>query len=516
MVFLYLFMGALMISVMSGMSSGIMFVSLWQMSELSMISDFYSYSFSSLLIVVSGCVLIWSYYYMSNESNYRRFLSLVCLFILSMMTLIFIPSMMFSIIGWDGLGVTSFLLVIYYSNRKSLSSGMLTGLTNRIGDAFFLIAIPFLLFGTSNMWMNFLFLTLCLTKKAQYPFSSWLPAAMAAPNTVSALVHSSTLVTAGLYLLVRYNFCSNSVLLVLGSLTMMMAGICACAETDLKKIVALSTLSQLGVMAIALGVQSKKIFAFFHLLSHALFKALLFMCVGVLIHSVFGSQESRSYNLLEDNIMGSSSFMIVASTALCGFPFFSGFYSKDSIVENFYMGSPYIFYLLFLSGIGFTTVYSVKMIFVALGSNKLTEVPILSNSKPRWFVKCPLMILGLLSVTGGYMMSNKIFFGGVKVVSLDFIQPLVFIISGVFLGIMMSNYHHPNQSNSMLFLTPNFQFSSKFMMKSESSLKLVDSGFMEWGGPSGFSFSSGAMDQFWLIVTSFLFGPLLGMLLLSL
>nr|AKS03969.1 NADH dehydrogenase subunit 5 [Spadella cephaloptera] len=510
MVFLYFFMSLLIFSTLSGLNSGILFMNLWQSSEILMVSDYYSYSFSCLLLVVSSCVLTWSYYYMESETTYRRFLSLVCLFIFSMMTLIFIPSMMFSIIGWDGLGVTSFLLVIYYSNRKSLSSGMLTGLTNRIGDVLFLMAIPFLAFGNRHLWVSSLILTLCLTKSAQYPFSSWLPAAMAAPTPVSALVHSSTLVTAGFYLLVRYNFCFYNLLLMLGTLTMIMAGICACAESDLKKIVALSTLSQLGVMAIALGVQSKNL-CFFHLLSHALFKALLFMCVGVLIHSVFGSQEMRSYNHSK-SILWASSFIIMASTALCGFPFFSGFYSKDSIVENFFIGFPHMFYLLFLMGIGLTTAYSVKLIFVALGSNKFSEIPTLMISDSRWFVKFPLFIMGMFSVTGGYMMSSKIFCGCVNVMMIDYVQPQVFIFAGLVLGVVITKYHHPNMSNSMLFLTPHFQFSSSIMVESESPMKLVDAGFLEWGGPSGISFKMGGMDQLWVLATPFLFSPILVMI----
>nr|AKS03991.1 NADH dehydrogenase subunit 5 [Spadella cephaloptera] len=513
MVFLYFFMSILIWVTLSGLNSGIFFINLWQLSDLLMVSDYYSYSFSCLLFVVSSCVLTWSYYYMENESSYRRFLSLVCLFIFSMMTLIFIPSMLFTIIGWDGLGVTSFLLVIYYSNRKSLSSGMLTGLTNRIGDVLFLLAIPFLVFGNSNLWVSIFILTLCLTKSAQYPFSSWLPAAMAAPTPVSALVHSSTLVTAGLYLLVRYNFCMNNLLLMLGTLTMMMAGICACAESDLKKIVALSTLSQLGVMAIALGVQSKML-CFFHLLSHALFKALLFMCVGVLIHSVFGSQEMRCYNHSKSNLWASS-LIIVASTALCGFPFFSGFYSKDSIVEYFFMGFPHMFYLLFLSGIGLTTVYSVKLIFAALGSNKLSENPTLMTSVLRWFVKFPLIIMGVISVSGGYMMSSKLICGCVNVIMIDYMQPLVFILAGLMMGAEMSKYHHPNMSNSMLFLTPHFQLSSSILEKSESHQKLVDAGFLEWGGPKGFSFKAGGMDQLWVLATPLLFSPIMVMIFLK-
>ena len=170
-----------------------------------------------------------------------------------------------------------------------------------------------------------------MTKRAQIPFSAWLPAAMAAPTPVRALVHSSTLVTAGVYILIRYSFYDLSPLLLVGRCTILLGGICACAERDLKKVVALSTLSQLGVMIISLGAHEKT-FCFFHLISHACFKALLFICVGVCIHSLYGTQDYRRFNRLSQ-IAPVSVLFAVANLSLMGFIFTSGFYSKDIILE---------------------------------------------------------------------------------------------------------------------------------------------------------------------------------------
>jgi len=211
------------------------------------------------------------------------------------MSLITFSTMFCTLIGWDLLGVTSFFLVIYYKNRKSLGSGMLTALSNRVGDALFLIILGLRLShagGLSHLQLICL-IALAITKRAQYPFSSWLPAAIAAPTPVRCLVHSRTLVTAGVYVLLRYNPHESQWLIVAGSVTILIAGICACAETDVKKIIALSTLSQLGVMMVALGLTLKEL-CFFHLITHALFKALLFLCIGVFIHNTFGGQDDRS------------------------------------------------------------------------------------------------------------------------------------------------------------------------------------------------------------------------------
>ena len=151
-------------------------------------------------------MVLWSYYYMDGEPHYRRFLRVVVAFVRSMVLLIFMATLYGTLIGWDGLGITSFLLVIYYKNRKSLGRSIITALTNRAGDAFLLILLGLSLYtaGGPHLCLVLLLLT-AMTKRAQYPFSRWLPAAMAAPTPVSALVHSSTLVTAGVYLLLRFN-----------------------------------------------------------------------------------------------------------------------------------------------------------------------------------------------------------------------------------------------------------------------------------------------------------------------
>jgi len=241
-------------------------------------------------------------------------------------------------------------------------------MTNRVGDAVFLVLLGVTLNhsgGLSHFELVCLLL-LAMTKSAQWPFSSWLPAAMAAPTPVSALVHSSTLVTAGVYVLLRYNPHDHGWLLLAGSITMLMAGGCACAERDIKKIVALRTLSQLGVIVVSLGLGIKEL-CFFHLITHALFKALLFLCVGVLIHNTFGGQDLRSFSAVVTAARGASTLLVLANSSLLGFPFLSGFFSKDLIIEAAYNRGMRINGLVgALVGVGLTTAYSAKMAVLAV------------------------------------------------------------------------------------------------------------------------------------------------------
>lgn len=193
------------------------------------------------------------------------------------------------------MGFTSLFLVFYYRRRASLSGGLLTGAINRLGDCLFLVLLSLSLLtgGRYTSLIYYLIILIAITKSAQVPFSSWLPAAMVAPTPVSALVHSSTLVTAGVYLLYRFLSFEAGSLLFIGSFTMLTGSTAAALEVDIKRIVAYSTLSQLGVMVISLGIGSRGL-CFLHLNLHAMFKALLFISVGILIHSCYGSQESRS------------------------------------------------------------------------------------------------------------------------------------------------------------------------------------------------------------------------------
>ena len=256
-----------------------------------------------LVRLISGRVIIFRTRYMRSEKFFSRFIILVFFFIMSIYLLILSPNLIRLLLGWDGLGVTSYLLVIFYQRNKSYNAGMLTAITNRLGDVGLLISISLMLYlgnwnyifinSFSSIFSNliiFLIIISACTKSAQIPFSAWLPAAIAAPTPVSALVHSSTLVTAGVYLLIRINLIIieidiRYILLLIGIITMIIAGFTAIIEIDIKKIIALSTLRQLGIIILTLGI-GNPILSFFHLLSHAFFKAMLFICAGIIIHNI--------------------------------------------------------------------------------------------------------------------------------------------------------------------------------------------------------------------------------------
>nr|QNV11552.1 NADH dehydrogenase subunit 5 [Dynatosoma fuscicorne] len=319
---------------------------------MTLLLDWMSLLFMSFVLLISSLVIFYSDEYMSEDKNINRFIILVLMFVLSMMLLIISPNLISILMGWDGLGLVSYCLVIYFQNVKSYNAGMLTALSNRIGDVALLMAIAWMLnYGSWNyifyleimkndlsmQVIGGLVVLAAMTKSAQIPFSSWLPAAMAAPTPVSALVHSSTLVTAGVYLLIRFNILLvdtflGQFLLVISGLTMFMSGLGANFEFDLKKIIALSTLSQLGLMMSILAMGFPML-AFFHLLTHALFKALLFMCAGAIIHNMMNSQDIRTMGGLCLYMPLTTSCFNIANLALCGMPFLAGFYSKDMILE---------------------------------------------------------------------------------------------------------------------------------------------------------------------------------------
>ena len=451
---------------------------LYRLLSLRVRIDLFSLSFYNVLGIVRGSVGLWSYYYITQEKTYRRFIQLLISFLLRMVSLIFLSNLYITLIGWDGLGLTSFLLVIYYKNRKSLGSGIVTGLTNRLGDGLLICVLGLTFMSGAHALMLILLVFLSLTKSAQFPFSSWLPSAIAAPTPVRALVHSSTLVTAGVYVLIRY--CQNDPfpLLFLGSFTLFLAGIRACAERDLKKVVALSTLSQLGVMIVSLGALAKS-HCFFHLLSHAFFKSLLFVCIGTCIHSVYGTQESRRYNRLHLTY-NLTSFTAVSSLSLLGFLFTSGCYSKEIILEALYITGIMAWTLLiFLLGIGLTTLYSMKMLLSSFLVGSFSGIRAGSLGGYRWQVKRPLYLLGRMRVAFGSNVSDYCRPVSAPTATPEKIIPFLMIAVGLVGGFFLANLNSP-LLGSLASLTPNVQYVASYSSINDLQ-KPIDKGWIEAG-----------------------------------
>lgn len=478
--------------------------------SITLATDAVGIIFSSVVLLISANVLTFSKIYIEEEKFKNRFTILVLLFILSINLLIFIPHFIVLLLGWDGLGIVSFILVIYYQNPKSLAAGIITALTNRIGDVLLLVSIGWTLnqghWFIINMWpssittLQIICITLAaITKSAQMPFSRWLPAAIAAPTPVSALVHSSTLVTAGVFLLIRfYPFLHtlkifNTFILVIAVSTILIAGLRATTECDAKKIIALSTLSQLGIIITSLGFNIPHL-AFFHILTHALFKALLFICAGSYIHYHLHTQDLRWMGNISIQIPVASSCISLANMALCGFPFIAGFYSKDMVMESALRNPNNIFILILsLVRLGFTSFYSIRFSIRTIWSPTLISP--WTSLKEENNIIFPILILSTLSIVAGSLMrwlqpvSSSIFIlpWYLKII------PLGLVRAGALVGFYICSSKSNNTtmpanlivryyaSCNIWFLVP---LSSQFILKSPLQIalfinKYIDQGWLE-------------------------------------
>nr|YP_010714880.1 NADH dehydrogenase subunit 5 [Cladiscus yunnanus]WDE20694.1 NADH dehydrogenase subunit 5 [Cladiscus yunnanus] len=501
---------------------------------MTILLDWMSLLFMSFVLFISSMVIFYSEEYMSGDLNINRFILLVVLFVLSMMLLIISPNLISILLGWDGLGLVSYCLVIYYQNWKSFNAGMITALSNRIGDVALLLSIAWMLnYGSWNYifyldlmkndeimkLISMLVVLAAMTKSAQIPFSSWLPAAMAAPTPVSSLVHSSTLVTAGVYLLIRFNYSFSSnlmfFLLFISSLTMFMSGIGANFEFDLKKIIALSTLSQLGLMLSILSLGSYQL-AFFHLLIHALFKALLFMCAGNIIHSLNNCQDIRFMGGLVNLMPLTCVFMNICNLSLCGLPFLSGFYSKDLIVEVMSMSYLNIYiYFIFYFSIGLTVMYSFRLCYYLM----LGEMNFLSLNclKEESFIMIKGMFGLILFVVFSGSMMLWLMFPSMYFICLSKLMKmmtLIFILLGIWLGLEISKFSLSYSLKSLKYqnlsffcaLMWNLPIISTFNMNyyplviSNYYLKYIDQGWSEYMGSQNLYSKMKSLSQFMQII----------------
>nr|UPX88441.1 NADH dehydrogenase subunit 5 [Oreodytes sanmarkii] len=490
---------------------------------MSILLDWMSLMFMSFVLFISSMVIFYSNEYMEGDKNINRFILLVLMFVFSMMLLIISPNLISILLGWDGLGLVSYCLVVYYQNSKSYNAGMITALMNRIGDVALLIAIAWMLnFGSWNyiyyieimsgdfymQMISVLVLIAAMTKSAQIPFSSWLPAAMAAPTPVSALVHSSTLVTAGVYLLIRFSAAlgefMKTYLLIIGVLTMFMAGLGANFEFDLKKIIALSTLSQLGLMMSIMGMGVFSL-AFFHLLTHAMFKALLFMCAGSIIHNLSDTQDIRFMGNLMVHMPLTCISMNISNLALCGMPFLAGFYSKDLILESISMMEiNFLMYLLFFISTGLTVCYSFRLCYYSItGDFNFFSLHSLNDS--GWGMLKSMLIMLLFVIFSGSSLSWLIFPTPIMVCLPINMKILVLLISamGAWLGYEISKFSITWISKSIMFYNYSFfwgymwflpNISTFFvnylpLMISYKLFKNFDQGWNEYFGGQGLNMS---------------------------
>nr|QYC96597.1 NADH dehydrogenase subunit 5 [Falcolipeurus suturalis] len=347
--------------------------------SLSLVFDHISLMFIFTVLLVSLLVMFYSLDYMKDEKMMNKFFLNMVMFIFSMILLSCSSSVFWLMIGWDGLGITSFFLIIYFQNWKSFNSGMVTFICNRMGDLFLISSIIFFFelgsfsycmeYSTDMLLCSMLLMVASFTKSAQLPFSVWLPLAMAAPTPVSSLVHSSTLVTAGIFIMIRFSLFLNnelyvSIIYLVSSVTIILSGFSAMCEFDLKKIIALSTLCHVGLMMFFISM-GEEWSAMIHLVMHAFFKSLLFMSAGILIHENYNLQDIRLIFLnfnFNKNVWVS---LMISCASMMGLPFLSGFYSKDLLAlsissDNLEFSSFMVFFLAVM----FTVIYSVRLMYM--------------------------------------------------------------------------------------------------------------------------------------------------------
>lgn len=453
--------------------------------------------FRIVVTLISGRVFLFAYKYIEEDPFKDRFIWILISFVVSINLLIFSGSLFFILLGWDGLGITSFALIIYYQRDESLKAGFQTLIINRLGDVIivlrtFLIVISgqFTVFSIRNEMFYFsgvvgIFCLAALTKSAQFPFRSWLPAAIAAPTPVRALVHSSTLVTAGIFLIIRlsYNFPLNdnitSILLFCGSVTCLLGGWAATYENDIKKVIALSTLSQLGVIVFSLGLNLPSL-ALFHLYTHALFKALLFLAAGHILIVTFGNQDIRILGGIGLAMPLISVMFNVRRLCLIGAPFMRAFYSKHLILEKIFIDRVNFIRIILIIGATIITAIYVSRTLKAISWSK-TVTPVLSGTA-RIFTRFPVLFLGLGGVIGGKLLRsveiNNLELAFIPGRSASLIN--IITITGVTLGLVMSGMQKRRFSLSTLFfLTPLVYGSLKVFSPFSKSVGSLDYGWLE-------------------------------------
>nr|YP_009734517.1 NADH dehydrogenase subunit 5 [Acropyga sauteri]QBG38674.1 NADH dehydrogenase subunit 5 [Acropyga sauteri] len=471
--------------------------------EFFILIDWVACLFISVVMMISSMIMLYSSIYMGNEIYLNRFIILLNFFILSMILMIISPNLISILFGWDGLGLISYCLVIFYQNYLSFNSGMVTILCNRIGDIGLLMTIGMMSFlGSWSMYFlnkDFLLILMMIllasiTKSAQLPFSSWLPMAMAAPTPISALVHSSTLVTAGVYLMIRFskffesNLIISKILFYSSIFTMFMAGLMANFEIDLKKIIALSTLSQLGLMMMILSLGFSML-SFFHLLIHAIFKSLLFMCAGIMIHLMDNNQDIRFSGNLNKYIPFTMMSFYISNLSLMGFPFLSGFYSKDLIMELIYLMDINMFLLvMILLSLMFTISYSLRLFYFIFFSSMKNKS--FNYYEENMLMNLSMLILMMLSLFSGSLMMWLFFFNDYFLFMNIFIKliTMIMMILGVMIGYSMVMKNFMNLYvlsyffSSMWFLNYMYVWNYKFFLIFSLKFYMLDKSWIEFVG----------------------------------